>query len=132
MPSAVPLPTSGIVILSGTSGSGKTKRMQTAAHQFSMRNGFDLLHCCALDLIQEMADAIKAGTFQTFRTFLMRLGAMFIDNVWFLQKRPRTAHAVFSLFEAFAYRGGIGGDGRRLVAGVVLEMGFAKTLNFET
>ena len=72
-----------------------------------MQNGFNLLHCCALELIQEMADAIQAGTFQAFRIFLMRLDAMFIANVRLLQKRPRTAHAVFSLFEAFADKGGL-------------------------
>ena len=101
------LPASGIVVLYGPSGSGKTRLMQSAARYFSVQKGFDILNCCVLDLIQEMVDAIKKGTYCAFRTSLMRLDALFIDNIWLLQSRHQTACAVFSLFEAFADKGGL-------------------------
>ena len=101
------LPASGIVVLYGPSGSGKTRLMQSAARYFSVQKGFDILNCCVLDLIQEMVDAIKKGTYCAFRTSLMRLDALFIDNIWLLQNSRQTALAVFSLFEAFAGKGGL-------------------------
>jgi chromosomal replication initiation ATPase DnaA len=100
-------PASGIVVLYGPSGSGKTRLMQAAARYFSVQKGFEILHCCVLDLIQEMVDAIKKGTCHAFRESLMRLDALFIDNVWLLQSRRQAALAVFSLFEAFADQGGL-------------------------
>jgi chromosomal replication initiation ATPase DnaA len=106
MPFAESLPTSGIVILSGPSGSGKTRRMQDAARQFAVQKGHHLLHCCVLDLIQEMSDVINRGAFETFHASLMRFDAMFIDNIWLLQRRPNAAGMLFPLFEAFADKGG--------------------------
>ncbi|MBU2228665.1 MAG: ATP-binding protein [Proteobacteria bacterium] len=100
-------PASGIVVLYGPSGSGKTRLMQAAARYASAQKGLDILHCCVLDLIQEMVDAIKKGTYHAFRTSLMRLDALFIDNIWLLQSSRQTALAVFSLFEAFADKGGL-------------------------
>jgi len=100
-------PASGIVVLYGPSGSGKTRLMQAAARYASAQKGLDILHCCVLDLIQEMVDAIKRGTYHAFRTSLMRLDALFIDNIWLLQNSRQTALAVFSLFEAFADKGGL-------------------------
>ena len=81
--------------------------MQAAARYASAQKGLDILHCCVLDLIQEMVDAIKKGTYHAFRTSLMRLDALFIDNIWLLQNSRQTALAVFSLFEAFADKGGL-------------------------
>jgi chromosomal replication initiation ATPase DnaA len=100
-------PASGIVVLYGPSGSGKTRLMQAAARYASMQKGLDILHSCVLDLISAMADAIKKGTYHAFRASLMRLDALFIDNIWLLQSRHQTACAVFSLFEAFADKGGL-------------------------
>jgi len=100
-------PASGIVVLYGPSGSGKTRLMQAVARYASVQKGLDILHCCVLDLIQEMVDAIKKGTYHAFRTSLMRLDALFIDNIWLLQNSRQTALAVFSLFEAFADKGGL-------------------------
>jgi chromosomal replication initiation ATPase DnaA len=60
-----------------------------------------------LDLIQEMVDAIKKGTYCAFRSSLMRLDALLIDNIWLLQSRHHTACVVFSLFKAFADKGGL-------------------------
>ena len=73
-------PTSGIVILHGPSGSGKTRLMQAAARYFSVQKGLDILHCCVLDLIQEMVEAIKEAAYTAFRASLMRRDALFIDN----------------------------------------------------
>ena len=100
-------PALGIIVLYGPSGSGKTRLLQAAAHYFSVQKGFDLLHCCVLDLIQEMVDAIKQGTYQAFRAFVMRLDALFIDNIWLLRNRRWTAIELFALFEAFVGKGGL-------------------------
>lgn len=81
--------------------------MQAAVRYFAVQKGLDILNCCVLDLIQAMVDAIKTGTYHAFRTSLMRLDALFIDNIWLLQSRHQTACAVFSLFEAFAGKGGL-------------------------
>ena len=100
-------PASGIVVLYGPLGSGKTRLMQAAARYASVQKGLDILNCCVLDLIQEMADAIKMGTWHACRKTMMRLDALFIDNIWLLQNRRQTALMVFSLFEAFAGKGGL-------------------------
>lgn len=97
-----------------------------------MQNDFNLLHCCALDLIQKMVDSIKTGSFQTFRAFLMRHDAMFIDDVWLLKKRPRTAHALFSLFESFAEKGGLVVMADDLTPPFFLEWAQGKTVILET
>ena len=81
--------------------------MQAVARYACMQKGLDILNCCVLDLIQEMVDAIKKGTYYAFRTSLMRLDALFIDNIWLLQNSRQTALAVFSLFETFADKGGL-------------------------
>ena len=81
--------------------------MQAAARYASVQKGLDILNCCVLDLIQEMADAIKMGTWYACRKTMMRLDALFIDNIWLLQNRRQTALMVFSLFEAFAGKGGL-------------------------
>ena len=101
------IPNSGIVILHGPSGSGKTRLMQAAARYFSVQKGLDILNCCVLDLIQEMVEAIKEAAYTAFRASLMRRDALFIDNLWLLQRRPQTACEVFSLFESFAGKGGL-------------------------
>ncbi len=100
-------PASGIVVLYGPSGSGKTRLLQATARYFSVQKGFDLLHCCVLDLLEEIVDAIKQGTYHAFRASMMRLDALFIDNIWLLRNRRQTAFEVFSLFEAFVGKGGL-------------------------
>jgi len=106
-PASENFPASGIILLYGPSGSGKTRLMQAVAHYFSVQKGFDLLHCCTLDFIQQMTDAIKQGTYCAFRASMMRLDALFIDNIWLLRNRRQTAFEVFSLFEAFVGKGGL-------------------------
>ena len=81
--------------------------MQAVARYVSVQKGLDILHSCVLDLVSAMVDAIKTGTYHAFRASLMRLDALFIDNIWLLQSSPQTALAVFSLFEAFADKGGL-------------------------
>ncbi|MBW6487343.1 MAG: ATP-binding protein [Syntrophobacterales bacterium] len=81
--------------------------LQAAARYFSVQKGFDLLHCCVLDLIQEMVDAIKQGAYHAFRASVMRLDALFIDNIWLLRNRRQTAVELFALFEAFVGKGGL-------------------------
>jgi len=90
-----------------TGGAGFIGSHAAVARYASMQKGLDILNCCVLDLIQEMVDAIKKGTYYAFLTSLMRLDALFIDNIWLLQNSRQTALAVFSLFEAFADKGGL-------------------------
>jgi len=54
-----------------------------------------------------MVRAINMGTYCAFRASLLRLDALFIDNIWLLQRRRETAREVFSLFKAFADKGGL-------------------------
>jgi chromosomal replication initiation ATPase DnaA len=100
-------PSAGVFVLYGPSGSGKTRLMREAVRYYSVQKGLNILNCCVLDLIQEMTDAIKRGTYYAFRTSLMQLDALLIDNIWLLQNKRQTAVAVFSLFEAFAGKGGL-------------------------
>ncbi len=100
-------PASGIIVLYGPSESGKTRLMQAVAHYFSVQKGFDLLQCCTLDFIQQLTDAIKQGTYHAFHASMMRLDALFIDNIWLLRNRRHTAIEVFALFEAFISKGGL-------------------------
>ncbi len=97
----------GIVVLYSPSGTGKTRLMRGAARHASVQKGLDILNCCVLDLTQEMVRAINMGTYCAFRASLLRLDALFIDNIWLLQRRRETAREVFSLFKAFADKGGL-------------------------
>jgi chromosomal replication initiation ATPase DnaA len=100
-------PATGIVILYGPSGSGKTRLMQAVARHVSGQKGLATLSCCIWDLVEEMVQAIKKGTYCAFRKSLMRFDALFIDNIWLLRNNRQTAIEVFSLFEAFADKGGL-------------------------
>ena len=79
-----------------------------------------------------MVDAIKKGTYCAFRASLMRLDALFIDNIWLLQSRRQTACAVFSLFEAFADKGGLVMIASDLPPSLLSEWAPRKTLNLKT
>jgi chromosomal replication initiation ATPase DnaA len=125
-------PASGIVVLYGPSGSGKTRLMQAVVRYAFVQKGLDILHSCVLDLISAMTDAIKKGTFHVFRASLTRLDALFIDNIWLLQSRHQTACAVFSLFEAFADKGGLVMIASDLPPSLFSEWAPRKTLNLKT
>jgi len=90
------------------------------------------LHACVSDLVQEMVDAIKKGTYCAFRASLMRLDALFIDNIWLLKNTRQTALAVFSLFEAFADKGGLVVIASDLPPSLLSEWATCRTLKCKT
>ena len=87
-----------LVLICGSSGAGKTRLLSALADLLRVRMGSAILHCSALDLVENLVGNIKLGSCKRFRNGLMTYRALLIDNIGVLACRPHAAEEIFSCF----------------------------------
>lgn len=102
-PEAITTPT--LVLIYGTSGSGKTRFLRNMAGLLRKCRGFQVLHCCTHELVENLMENLKRGAFEGFLSSLKQYKFFLIDNIWILEKKPHTAEAIFRTFKTLIHRG---------------------------
>jgi chromosomal replication initiator protein len=94
------------LVLYGPSGVGKTHLANAIGNALMARGGTASVACInAQQLVDELIDAVHAGSVDRWRTRYRTAGALIVDDIQFLGGKERTQEEFFGIFNAMIEQG---------------------------